>query len=76
MRLTGMSNGEWFLRAHDRYSLAATRQLAKVSEMLTKNFSLSYSSSNNNSYFSRTAWLSRHQKDKLLWILMKQVMMG
>ena len=52
MRLTGVSNGEWFLRAHDRYSLAATRQLAKVSEMLTKKLlSLSYSGSSNNSLF-------------------------
>jgi len=29
-----------------------------------------------NSLFSRTSWVSRHQKGKPLWISMKQVIMG
>jgi len=29
-----------------------------------------------NGLFSRTTWVSRHQKDKFFWILMKQEMMG
>jgi len=29
-----------------------------------------------NGFFSRTTWVSRHQKVKPFWILMKQEMMG
>jgi len=29
-----------------------------------------------NGPFSRTTWVSRHQKDKPFWILLKQEMMG
>jgi len=29
-----------------------------------------------NSLFSRTTWVSRHQKGKLFWILLVQEMMG
>jgi len=29
-----------------------------------------------NGHFSRTTWVSRHQKGKLFWILLKQEMMG
>jgi len=41
-----------------------------------KNFVYSVVAVPVNGLFSRTTWVSRHQKGKPFWILMKQEMMG